>query len=93
MITKMIPIYKIYNIPRSLVDSDTPVFKISHRETGTWQITDLSNGCVYTPQAFEAYYGTLPPPPPSANNRTRKEWYAHRKNHANDKRGRGRGFG
>ena len=43
-----------------------------------WQII-TEDGCIYTPQSFEAEFNRLPPPPPIATRKTRKEWYAHRR--------------
>lgn len=65
------------------------------RPTG-WQIRD-EHGAIFTPQAFEAEYGYLPPTDFSWCHKHRRkqkirEWYAHR-HQKTPSRGSGRGFG
>ena len=86
-----VPIYAKGRFLKSTVDRDS-ILLISHKLTGTWQITNLSDGTTHTPQSFEAEHGFLPPCPPSATAKTRKEWTAHQKKNP-DERGSSRGFG
>ena len=58
--------------------NDINAYGISWKISKSWQIFS-SDGCIYTPQSFEAKFGFLIPPPPSATKKTRKEWYAHRR--------------
>jgi len=87
------PVYAMHEIPYPVADRDS-ILLISHKLAGTWQIINLTDGAIHTPQSFEATFGFLPPCPPSATAKTRKKYYAHRhKNPVNGRRGRGQGFG
>ena len=52
-------------------------FIISYVIGRSWQLRG-DDGCIYTPQSYEAEFGCLPQPPKTTRKR-RKEWYAHRR--------------
>lgn len=62
---------------------DTSRFIVLYSRESGWQIRDL-HGAIYTPQAFEAEYGWLPPNDfkwchKHRRKQKKREWYAHRK--------------
>lgn len=64
---------------RPSFSSEPTLLLVSWQRRKTWEICDSNDGCIYSPQAFEAEFGWLPPCPPSANRKTRRDWIAHRR--------------
>lgn len=86
-----IPIYARYEAPKKATENN--FIAVSYKLAGTWQLINLTDGVVYTPQSFEAEHGFLPECPPSATAKTRREWTAHQKQNPVERRGSGQGFG
>jgi hypothetical protein len=86
-----IPIYEVRKASKELKET-TPI-AVTHNLTGTWQLINLLDGTIHTPQSFEAEHGFLPECPPSATAKTRKEWTAHQNKNPTEKWGSGQGFG
>lgn len=84
-----IPIYYRNQIPATAINAPT-AFLVSYELAQCWQIIDTNTGCIYTPQAFEAKFGTLPPCPPSATRKTRKLWTKHQRQPPKNNPSRGR---